>query len=204
VSTGLADWQVAELYRTPVAIGDLSYRGALGMAKPEGIWLDASGAGLGWHTSLLTPNSQLPTSSYDLLTVVTHELGHVLGYDDLDPDHHSDHIMTGVLQPGVGRVEIAASGRGSELADLLGPAAGGRGPLWVAGAERDSESGTLLGPATSGRGPLLVDRAIDDLLRDDLRAVVADGDADEWLLNRALPADGAEEVDALFAQFAAQ
>jgi hypothetical protein len=127
---GLADWQTAELYRTPVAIGDLSYRGALGVSKPEGIWLDASGAGLGWHTSLLTPNSQLltsssrlPTSSYDLLTVVTHELGHVLGYDDLDgkgdspllperpegccaqkgtvPFSSSDHIMVGVLQPGV-------------------------------------------------------------------------------------------------------
>ncbi|MCL4205693.1 MAG: VCBS repeat-containing protein, partial [Pirellulaceae bacterium] len=45
ISTGLADWQVAELYRTPVSIGDLSYRGALGVSKPEGIWLDASGAG---------------------------------------------------------------------------------------------------------------------------------------------------------------
>ncbi|MCL4207257.1 MAG: PD40 domain-containing protein, partial [Pirellulaceae bacterium] len=48
VSTGLSDAQLAELYRTPVAIGDLSYRGALGVSRPEGIWLDASGAGLGW------------------------------------------------------------------------------------------------------------------------------------------------------------
>jgi hypothetical protein len=49
VSTGLADWQLAQLYQTPIAIGDLTYRGALGVTKPEGIWLDASGAGLGWH-----------------------------------------------------------------------------------------------------------------------------------------------------------
>jgi hypothetical protein len=61
ISSGLTDWQIAELYRTPIAIGDLSYRGALGASKPEGIWLDASGAGLGCHTSLPTPNSQLPT-----------------------------------------------------------------------------------------------------------------------------------------------
>jgi hypothetical protein len=99
VSTGLADWQLPQLYQTPIAIGDLSYRGALGVSKPEGIWLDASGAGLGWHTSLLTPNSQLLTSSYDLLTVLAHELGHVLGYDDLDA-HQSDHIMAGVLEAG--------------------------------------------------------------------------------------------------------
>ncbi|MCL4202554.1 MAG: autotransporter-associated beta strand repeat-containing protein, partial [Pirellulaceae bacterium] len=170
VSTGLADWQVAELYRTPVAIGDLSYRGALGVAKPEGIWLDASGAGLGWNVGSsqwsvvsgqwlgdishqrTTANGQLPTAAYDLLTVLTHELGHMLGYDDLDPLHHSDHIMAGVLQPGTERI---------------GPATGGRGPLWVAGAERDSEGAALIGPAASGRGPQLVDRVIDDLLRDD-------------------------------------
>jgi hypothetical protein len=108
VSTGLADWQVAELYRTPVSIGDLSYRGALGVAKPEGIWLDASGAGLGWNSSLLTPNSQLLTSTYDLLTVVTHELGHVLGYDDLDPHHHPDDIMAGVLRPGEPHCDVGA------------------------------------------------------------------------------------------------
>ncbi|MCL4207488.1 MAG: hypothetical protein KJ000_33815, partial [Pirellulaceae bacterium] len=220
MSSGLADWQVAELYRTPVSIGDLSYRGALGVAKPEGIWLDASGAGLGWSvgsSQWSVVNGSQTTTAYDVLTVLTHELGHVLGYDDLDPDHHSDHIMTGVLKPGAGRMEIAAGGRGplwvadaerdSELANLLGPAAGGRGPLWVAGAERDSESGTLLGPATGGRGPLWVDRAIDELLRDDLRPVVDDDDdedEEELLLGRALPAGGTDEVDALFAQFATQ
>jgi hypothetical protein len=150
VSTGLNDVQLAELYQTPIAIGDLSYRGALGVYRPEGIWLDASGAGLGWNTSLLTPNSQLLTSSYDLLTVVTHELGHALGYDDLDgkgdspllperpdgccaqkgtvPFSNGDHIMAGVLEPGVRRVEIAGVGSG---------------PQWVASAERDSGAGGL-------------------------------------------------------------
>jgi hypothetical protein len=133
VSTGLADWQVAELQRTPISIGDLSYRGALGVTRPEGIWLDASGAGVvgrrwavggvGWavgggqwavgsgqlfgsdSSQRTTANGQLPAYGYDLLTVLTHELGHVIGYDDLDPLHHSDHIMAGVLQPTSGRRE---------------------------------------------------------------------------------------------------
>jgi hypothetical protein len=149
----------------------------LGVARPEGIWLDASGAGLGWNTSLLTPNSQLLTSSYDLLTVVTHELGHVLGYDDLDgkgdgpllperpegccaqkgtvPFSSGDDIMAGVLHPGASRVEIPA-GRG------LGWLVGAPSPLLA--LERVDEGRSAAG----GRG-LLVDRVIDDLLRDDLR-----------------------------------
>ncbi|MCL4207843.1 MAG: hypothetical protein KJ000_35605, partial [Pirellulaceae bacterium] len=87
----------------------------------------------------------------------------------LDPHHHPDDIMSGVLQPGTGRLGLAAGGHDSELALLFGPAASGRGPQWVAGAERDSGIAALFGPAAGGRGPLLVDRVLDDLLRDDLR-----------------------------------
>jgi hypothetical protein len=185
----LTDWQVAELYRTPIAIGDLSYRGALGVTKPEGIWLDASGAGLGWNVGSsqwsvvsgqwfgdishqrTTANGQLPTAAYDLLTVVTHELGHVLGYDDLDPHHHPDHIMAGVLPPGAVRVEIAA-GRGLGWFPTEGTAL-------LALERADGES-----PAAGGRGPwgehgLLVDRVLDDMLRDDLRVSRDAGETDE-------------------------
>jgi len=219
VSTGLADWQVAELYRTPVAIGDLSHRGALGVAKPEGIWLDASGAGLGWHTSLLTPNSQLLASSYDLLTVLTHELGHVLGHADLDPLHHPDHLMAGVLQPGTGRIEIAAGGHDSDLASLFGPAASGRGPQWVAGAERDSdlwganaerdsETAPLTGTAASGHGPLLgrrgmlVDRVLEEIFQCAMRATDNSSKQKDEIDDLLLPRldEFQQAVDGVFAE----
>jgi fibronectin type 3 domain-containing protein len=206
VSTGLADWQMAQLYQTPIAIGDLSYRGALGVARPEGIWLDASGAGLGWNVGSsqwsvgsgqwlgdishqrTTANGQLPTAAYDLLTVVTHELGHVLGYGDLDGKE--DHVMAGVLHPGVSRVEFPA----------------GRGLDWLADAESPrlalerADGGRF---AAGGRG-LLVDRVLDDLLRDDLRV-----SKDAWSreendeLERLLTGprgEGSDEIDDFFAQ----
>jgi hypothetical protein len=205
VSTGLTDVQLAELYRTPVAIGDLSYRGALGVSKPEGIWLDASGAGLGWNTSLLTPNSQLlRTSSYDLLTVLTHELGHVLGYGDLDSVRYPDHIMAGVLQPGASRIAAPAVDSGltwtfGEGSSLL--------PLDRAdGKELAAVDGLLAsaGPAAGGRGPLLVDRVLDDLLRDDLRvsrdAWQRDEDDDFERLLSGRSSERHDEIDDFFAQ----
>ncbi|MCL4207254.1 MAG: autotransporter-associated beta strand repeat-containing protein [Pirellulaceae bacterium] len=221
VSTGLSDVQLAELYRTPIAIGDLSYRGALGVSKPEGIWLDASGAGLGWSLGSgqwsvvsgipTTANGQLPTAAYDLLTVVTHELGHAIGYGDLDPHHHPDDIMSGVLQPGTGRVDIAASVSDSEFTTLFGPAASGRGPQWVAGAERDSGITALIGPAAGGRGPLVggrgplvVDRVLDELLRDDLRvsdrALGREVDDELELLAIGHNSEQESEIDDFFAQ----
>jgi fibronectin type 3 domain-containing protein len=183
VSTGLAEWQVAELYRTPVAIGDLAYRGALGVAKPEGIWLDASGAGLGWNTSLLTPNSQLPTSSYDLLTVLTHELGHVLGYGDLDPLYEPNHVMTGLLEPGVRRIALPA---------------GDSGLTWTFG-----ESSSLLSLDRAVQRAA-VDRVIDDLLQDDLRvsrdAWRDDEDDELELLATGRSSEQQAEIDDFFAQ----
>ncbi|MCL4202267.1 MAG: autotransporter-associated beta strand repeat-containing protein [Pirellulaceae bacterium] len=226
ISAGLNDVQLAELDRTPIAIGDLSYRGALGVTRPEGVWLDASGAGLGWNVvsgqwsvvsgqlsgteffQMPTANGQLPAMAYDLLTVLTHELGHVLGYEDLDAEESgsifprmgtvryssSDHIMVGVLQPGVSRLALPA---------------GDFAPTWILGA---SSSRLLLDrPAASGRGlldgrGLAVDRVLEDLLRDDRRGVTdarQDAEQDDWKhLIRSPRDNGRLEVDDFFARLA--
>ena len=55
----------------------------------------------------------------DLLRVVTHELGHVLGYQHLDASEHPDAMMSGHLTPGVRRLDTAHDShrRGTNDAD---------------------------------------------------------------------------------------
>jgi hypothetical protein len=55
----------------------------------------------------------------DLLTVLTHELGHVLGRGDEDPVTHPHDVMTATLDAGVRRIE----GTPPALADELPPRA---------------------------------------------------------------------------------
>ena len=42
----------------------------------------------------------LRPSSFDPLTVMLHEFGHVLGLDDLDPQTHTHELMAAALAPG--------------------------------------------------------------------------------------------------------
>ncbi|MCL4207098.1 MAG: hypothetical protein KJ000_31835, partial [Pirellulaceae bacterium] len=73
----------------------------------------------------------------------------------------------------------------SGIGALFGPAASGRGPL-------------------GGRGPLLVDRALDDLLQDDLRVSgdVQQRDEEDELRLLATGRSGSQDLesDAFFAQ----
>ena len=74
----------------------------LGLAYPDLVLIDSDAAGHGWFVDSTPDTSDdLDASSMDLLSAVAHELGHVLGLDDLDDDS----LMDGELSVGVRRVE---------------------------------------------------------------------------------------------------
>jgi hypothetical protein len=45
----------------------------------------------------------------DLLTVLAHELGHLLGLEDLDAHEHEDDLMAALLAPGIRRTSATAA-----------------------------------------------------------------------------------------------
>jgi hypothetical protein len=110
--------------------------------------------------------------------VVTHELGHVIGLD------HDDH---GVMAP---VLEVGPSVVSGPLFVDAGQSSVGRGPLSIIGDRETRHSA--------------VDRVLAESLRDDLRVAVAEDEEDEVLERLFRPAPSGEEVDALFAQFAAE
>ena len=96
----LSERQLAALATVETTIADLS--GAqLGLASAAAgrIWIDRDAAGRGWHTSPagLHPSST-PPSSFDLLTAVMHELGHIAGYDH--EDEIAGDLMKATLRAG--------------------------------------------------------------------------------------------------------
>jgi hypothetical protein len=96
-ATGLSPAQVALLRATPVTIANLDAQGYLGLTTPERILIDDDGVGLGWDISSGSRISDLGSRiSYDLLTTVLHEMGHVLGR----ADDAADDLMGAILQPG--------------------------------------------------------------------------------------------------------
>ncbi|MDA1051398.1 MAG: tandem-95 repeat protein, partial [Planctomycetota bacterium] len=80
------------LNRIEVKLADLSgnYLGLTSLAT-QTIWIDTDAAGHGWWTDV----AEDPESGMDLLTVLTHELGNLLGYLDLPAD--ADHILAAAL-----------------------------------------------------------------------------------------------------------
>jgi hypothetical protein len=64
--------------------------GELGFTEGASVWIDSNAAGYGWSGH---------GGSMDLVTVVTHELGHVLGFDHQDAKLYP--VMTEDLMPGM-------------------------------------------------------------------------------------------------------
>ncbi|MCL4200863.1 MAG: autotransporter-associated beta strand repeat-containing protein [Pirellulaceae bacterium] len=97
-ATGLDSHQVAMLRNVPISVQNLP-AGYLGLADSisGSIRLDADAGGMGWH---LDTGANTSVFGMDALTVVLHELGHMLGLPDLDPYAYPGHLMAGRLMPG--------------------------------------------------------------------------------------------------------
>ena len=108
-NAGLTVEQLSRLTSSTIEIGNLDDEGALGLTGSSRIVLDDDALGYGWYVGSMSET--VPERTIDLLTVLTHEMGHVLGLSDLDGQATPDSLMAGTLQPG--------QRRGVSSADLL-------------------------------------------------------------------------------------
>ena len=113
LAEAVARWSAAgvdtsNLANVTVQIVDLA-DGYLGMADGNTITLDDNAAGWGWFIDTTPKNdrefvrlgNQGEQNRMDLLTVVMHELGHLLGHD-----HDQEGVMTKALATGVRRTDM--------------------------------------------------------------------------------------------------
>ena len=118
-SKPLTDQQSALLDQVTVGIANLS--GAqLGAASGTSITIDTNAARYGWFVDgtplaheefgsigpdgLVALGESAASGRMDLLTVLLHELGHVLGHDDDHSEIDSDSLMYGSLNTGIRRL----------------------------------------------------------------------------------------------------
>ncbi len=116
-STLFDESMLARLDDVTFLIADLT-GDTLALAVDDTVIIDVDGAGHGWFvddtpyqdTEFMPQNSdEVLTANeaseaygdMDLLTVVMHELGHVFGYQDMDPETNDTEIMNETLDEGV-------------------------------------------------------------------------------------------------------
>jgi hypothetical protein len=123
---------VSVLHGVAVGITDLGGT-ALGLASGNSVWLDDNAVGWGWFVGS-TPQSdsefarrgnQGERNRMELLTVLEHEVGHLLGYE---------HGPGGVLQ------EILGAGTQRTTGPTIGTDGLGAAPTSIAGSGRSSRT----------------------------------------------------------------
>jgi hypothetical protein len=143
LAEALARWQAAgtdtsALHGIDVRIADLGGL-TLGMAAGGVIWLDDNAAGWGWFadatpgedSEFTTAGDQGEEGRMDLLTVLEHEIGHLLGHD-----HEADGVMQDALTAGSRRTVSPAlvAGTGRRGVALLGFESDEEAP-WLGGRQ---------------------------------------------------------------------
>ncbi len=134
LATGLTASQAEAIEHAQVRVADLP-PGYLGFTSGNVIWIDQNAAGYGWFVDATPADSSEFTYSadgqeliatpesaaygrIDLLTVVAHELGHVLGLGD---DNGSD-LMGEFLSTGIRRLPVAVVPASTASVDRSGHA----------------------------------------------------------------------------------
>jgi PKD repeat protein len=164
-ATGLSPEQVELLRGVQIMVGDLG--GAyLGMEYSGTIWIDDDAAGWGWFvdttpwddSEFTMPGDQGEQDHMDLLTVVMHEMGHVLGLEDLNQD--AGELMSATLTAGTRRLPL--TGQVTETESMPAPdgTAVGFGNDWIFGlVNSDREAGST----PDGGNTLALDSLMSDL-----------------------------------------
>jgi hypothetical protein len=126
-ASGISESERAELASVSFELADLE-PGRLGQAGATQVELDRDAAGWGWFVDAtpaddaefaagrigaeLGADASSPAHGrMDLLTVVMHELGHVLGHDDIAAAKQPHALMTEALPTSTRRAPAAAEGR---------------------------------------------------------------------------------------------
>ena len=104
-ATGLSAAQVSQLQNAQFVITTLP-SGVLGETIGNTVYIDATADGYGWFLGSVL-SGQVAPNKIDLLTVVSHELGNVLGLPELHgAQQQPGNVMDDTLAPGVRRLEM--------------------------------------------------------------------------------------------------